>query len=232
MDSSKDKADVSKINSNEESKGSFSARPNFLSNLEDDMDDFSANAFKWTNGEFLPSTLKFLPEEVGFSPGVVNSLVNKTPFKCFLVFVDKKMIKLIVKQTNLYAEQVKDNSAVGNKRDNNYKQATMSDIYVFLGLTLLMAHITKNKIQDYWAIDEYLSTPIFPRLMARDRYWELWSYFHFNDNSLNANASRLFKVELIVSHLQAKFSEVLKPFQNLCIDKLLLLFKGRLKFKQ
>ena len=229
MQTSQDKDEFFEIYGDEGSQDSLSSRDNFSSDSEDDDD---ADAFEWTDGEFLPAPLEFLSNQVGFEPSIVDSVTNKTPFECFSIFVDKSMIQLIVKQTNLFAKQVKDNSGVGKKKANNYKKATMKDIYVFLSLTLLMAHIRKNRMQDYWAVDEYITTPIFPKVMARDRYWELWTYLHFNDNSLNPNASRLFKIEPIVEMLKAKFSQVLKPYQNLCIDESLLLFKGRLKFKQ
>jgi len=35
-----------------------------------------------------------------------------------------------------------------------------------------------------------------------------------------------------VNHLQSRYKACFSPYQNLCIDKLLLLYKGRLKFKQ
>jgi hypothetical protein len=43
---------------------------------------------------------------------------------------------------------------------------------------------------------------------------------------------KLYKIQPVISHLRSAFSEAFTPFQNLCIDKSLVLFKGRLNFKQ
>ena len=40
------------------------------------------------------------------------------------------------------------------------------------------------------------------------------------------------KIKLVIVHVQSKFSAVLTPGKNPCIDKSLLLWKGRLRFKE
>src|SRR5688500_7029844 len=108
----------------------------------------------------------------------------------------------------------------------------MEDIYLFIAVTMLMAHVTKHRIQDYWSVDEYISTPIFLQIMTRDRYLQLWTYLHFHNNQLSNNSDRLFKIRPVINHLKEKFRDIFMPFQNLCINELLMLYKGRLKFKQ
>ena len=40
------------------------------------------------------------------------------------------------------------------------------------------------------------------------------------------------KIKSVIGHVQSKFSAVLTPRKNLCIDESLLLWEGRLRFKQ
>ena len=54
---------------------------------------------------------------------------------------------------------------------------------------------------------------------------------HFVNNDEN-NSNKLHKILPIVRHMQERFRQLFKPFQNLCVDESLLLWKGRLSFKQ
>ena len=94
-----------------------------------------------------------------------------------------------------------------------------------------MAHVKKYRIKDYWSSDRLIATPIFNDLMPRDRFLLLLRYLHFNDNSLRSE-DRLFKIKPVVKHLREKFGSTLVPYRNLCVDESMMLWKGRLQFKQ
>ncbi|KAK7494474.1 hypothetical protein BaRGS_00014366 [Batillaria attramentaria] len=62
-------------------------------------------------------------------------------------------------------------------------------------------------------------------------------FLHFNDNAgLPARGDpdydRLYNIRPVVDYLFAKFQEVYEPRQAVCVDKSLLLWKGRLIFRQ
>ncbi|CAK9796635.1 PiggyBac transposable element-derived protein 4 [Anthophora quadrimaculata] len=67
--------------------------------------------------------------------------------------------------------------------------------------------------------------------MSRDRYLTLLSKLHFVDHN-EQSSGRLHKINSVSSKLKKSFKDSFSPFQNLCIDESLLLFKGRLAFKQ
>ena len=135
------------------------------------------------------------------------------------------MIKNIANKTNCYAGQKENKKKIGEKKDHEWNIATMEEIYIFLGLTLLMAHVKKNRMQDYWAVDEFLATPIFGALMPRNRYFQLWTYLHFTNNlEHTSSSSRLYKIEPIVRKLQTRFKSVFHSYQNFCMDESLMLF--------
>ena len=72
--------------------------------------------------------------------------------------------------------------------------------------------------------------------MPRNRFQSILMFLHFADNSqYNVNypdRDRLFKVRPIVDFLVSKFKMVYTPEVNVSIDEELLLWKGRLGFKQ
>lgn len=96
---------------------------------------------------------------------------------------------------------------------------------------MLMAHERKGTIAEYWPINPLLSTPAFSK-MSRNRFLLILRFLHFSDNEDQTHGDRLHKVRSVLSTLRKSFQEALSPFQDVCIDESLLLFKGRLSFTQ
>ena len=68
--------------------------------------------------------------------------------------------------------------------------------------------------------------------MTRDRYFTLLGMLHFA-HDLGVTNDRLCKMRNIHNNMLRKtFSDSFQPYQRLCIDESLLLYKGRLSFKQ
>ncbi|EFN69996.1 PiggyBac transposable element-derived protein 4, partial [Camponotus floridanus] len=111
---------------------------------------------------------------------------------------------------------------------------TKDEFEFFLSLSILMGHVRKGDLKDYWSTDPLLHTPIFRQTMTRDRYLQLLRNLHFQNNEDDSEIVNhpLQKIKPVIDHLQSKFLAVLIPGKNLCIDENLLLWKGRLRFKQ
>ncbi|KAG8238844.1 hypothetical protein J437_LFUL018293 [Ladona fulva] len=77
-----------------------------------------------------------------------------------------------------------------------------------------------------------IRTPIFGELMSRDRYLMILQMLHFSDNNVPSEGDWLHKIRPVADPLCRAFKNTLVPFQNLCINESLMLFKGRLFFKQ
>jgi hypothetical protein len=73
---------------------------------------------------------------------------------------------------------------------------------------------------------------MFGKLISRARYLLLLRLIHFCDNSQQIHDERLYKIQMVISDVQKNFKDSLIPFSNLAIDESLLLWKGRLSFKQ
>lgn len=68
--------------------------------------------------------------------------------------------------------------------------------------------------------------------MARDRFLNILMTLHFSDNDQQPKGDRLFKIRKLHDYLRDKFKQLYVPNQNVSIDESLLLFEGRLSFKQ
>ena len=88
----------------------------------------------------------------------------------------------------------------------------------------------------YLSSDDLYQTRIFGETMTRDRCLLLLCFLYFaNNNDLNPkdrDRDHLGKIRPLVNLVQARCSAVYSPRKDLCVDESLLLFKGRLAFKQ
>jgi hypothetical protein len=119
-----------------------------------------------------------------------------------------------------------------SSRLQSWKNTTPEELYVFFAVTMLTARVKKLKIAEYWSKDPLISTHQFTDYMSRDRYLLLLRLQHLSDNETQIPGDRLYKLKPIVDRLRNVFSEVFIPFQNICIDESLMLFRGRLLFLQ
>lgn len=180
------------------------------------------------------------PPDIPFTgqSGVQVDTQGFEPIDYFTLFINDDLVNYLVTETNLFAEQfICDNNLKRRSRVHEWYPTNPKEMKEFLGITFLMGIIQKPNIQMYWSNDPLYSTPIFKQVMKRDRYLLLLKFLHFNDNDNmpgrdEPNPNQLYKIRPLVDHLFEKFQEVYTPSKQVCIDKSLLLWKGRLHFNQ
>jgi len=67
--------------------------------------------------------------------------------------------------------------------------------------------------------------------MPRNRYCQILRFLHFQNNEIVSDHP-LRKIKTVINYLKTKFSSIYAPGEKLCIDESLVLWKGRLAFKQ
>ena len=151
------------------------------------------------------------------------SISGSKPINYFEYFFYSLLIERILDETNCYYESQ-------NREDRKSHQTTGSshtkdEFERFLGLSILMGHIRKSDLKDYWSKDPLFYTPIFGQIMSRDRFLAILRYLHFHDNEDTSEIAHhaLVKIKPIIDYLQTKFSAALIPGKNLCIDESLIL---------
>ena len=115
---------------------------------------------------------------------------------------------------------------------SNWQNVSATEMYTFLAFTMLSGLMGKGQIRDYWSTDPLLSTSIFSQYFKRNRYQNILRFLHFANNEDVGSNDRLKKTKPIINDLKQKFSNCVNPAQNLCIDASLMLWEGRLIFKQ
>ena len=111
------------------------------------------------------------------------------------------------------------------------RSTNRDEMWLYIYICFLMGIIHKPSIHAYWSRQHILSTPIFSRLMRRDRFKQLRKMIHFA-NPLNEDPDdELRKLRFFLEFLHSKFEENYIPEEHLAIDEYLSLWKGRLKFR-
>ena len=139
----------------------------------------------------------------------------------------------------MYANLLRDSPELAAKMDNSersllnlWKDVTVDDIWVYFCILLLTGIINKPSFHLYWSTDNIIVTPIFSRLMRRDRFEMIRSMIHFSDPLHEEPADSLRKLCSFLDELQFNFSTNYVPQQHVAVDEYLSLWKGCLHFKQ
>lgn len=178
----------------------------------------------WSKKNLNPKIYKFNSSDSGMKRQISRF---GTPLNYFELFFSEELVSFIVEKTNQYRIHKMKNSFV-----KPYEQAaTLSEIYCFFAMRLLMSRVKKLHYSEYWTKDKFLRTDIFGRIINRDRYVFLLRMLYFSEIT-TTTFDKLVKIREFCNKLRLSFQNNFNPFCNICIDESLLLYKGRLSFKQ
>jgi hypothetical protein len=155
------------------------------------------------------------------------------------LYLNDEMLEVVVTETNRYAEQfITENRANLKQYSNvkNWEDTTVNEIKTYIAMLVLMGIVYKPRINMYWSMDSILETPIFAKLMTRNRFQLLTRFIHFANNDMfdprDPDRDRLHKIRQICDIFKRQWKSVYSPGRDLSVDESLVLFKGRLAFKQ
>ncbi len=113
-----------------------------------------------------------------------------------------------------------------------WKPLQVAEMYVFMALTMLMAHVKKHRIKDYWITGDNTATPSFTKYMSRDRYLAILRHLHLVTNTDVHIRDPIWKIRVFYEMMRLRFKSFLRPFQKVVIDESLVLYRGNLHFRQ
>ena len=151
---------------------------------------------------------------------------EKTPLQVFKLFFTGVILQSIVTQTNLFA------AAKGFQL-----HLYVEELQAFIAMVIAMGMLRLPRVRDYWCTDEMLSTPWFPAVMSRDRFFKILSNLHVVGEPQQAKKGEegydvLFKVRPLIDHLAVVFPQYYKPAQHLSVDEMMIGTRCRISFLQ
>ena len=87
---------------------------------------------------------------------------------------------------------------------------------------------------DYWKNDQDLCVPFISATRTRNRFAEILSNLHVNDNLsiLEGNKDKLYKLRPLTEAINNKYRKLYNVSRRLSVDESMILFKGRHSIKQ
>ena len=97
-----------------------------------------------------------------------------------------------------------------------------------------MGHCQHHRFKE-WSREEQYCTPFYSNVMARNCFFHIFRFLHFENNDNppnhdNPNYDRLWKTQKILDTVNNKFCEVYNPTEHLAVDEVIVLYKGRVVF--
>ena len=98
-----------------------------------------------------------------------------------------------------------------------------------------MGDIQINRLQDYWKTDELYNLPCFRNYMSRNRFLSILRCLHFSKNPERGDlgyGDRLSKIRWLQDFFNQRIDEIYYPNKDLSLDESMVLWRGRLFFRQ
>jgi len=187
----------------------------------------STSGYAWSNRQPIVTRIPFSK-----SKGLKVFPQGNEPIDYFNLLFDDRLFELIVNETNKNAVQVLLSGSGGSSsRITAWKDTNIQEMKLFIGLLFHTGSIRLNRLEDYWKTSELFNIHFFRQHMSRNRFMLILRNLHFVDNE-NCDNSRLNKIEPIVTYFYNKMTDIYEASENLSLDESMVLFRGRLVFRQ
>jgi hypothetical protein len=165
----------------------------------------------------------------------VEPHINKdsTPSSVLMLYF-AAVLTLVVKETNRYYQKYLDMLDNGS---SSAPDITECEMFLFLVIIVQMGHDIRDSLKHYWTVTEQFCTPFYSKTMTHDRFLHILRYLHFSNNQ-NANDNndpnygRLRKIRRIFDMVNEVYSKYHFPTEHLTVDEVIILYKGKVNFKQ
>ena len=173
----------------------------------------------------------FTGNRVGAVPGTE---VYPNPAQCFKAFVDEEVMRWIGDCTNDRGAswcQEKGRDVINGVK---WRPVDVEELYIYFALTLVMGIHVLPKLHMYWGTHPIWGGPeIFHHcVMSRGRFLNITKFLRFGKISEASKSNPRGRLEDYLDILRRKCQAKIEPGEHIAIDEALILYKGRLYFKQ
>lgn len=186
-----------------------------LNEIRNDSTEFKSMRWKKKNlqvhvNEVVFRGVKEMPSDL---------MALKTPYQCFKYFVTDEFLQNLADQMNLYACQ---------KNIDTRFTTNAQELRQFIGILFFMSVYRYPNVRSYWGKYGFQT---ISETMSLNRFEEIRSFLHFNDDSIAIPSGRpghdkLHKVRPLVKYFNERFVSV-PMLQRLCIDEQMCCTKMR-----
>lgn len=156
---------------------------------------------------------------------------NTSPIEIFNRFFPLSTIEQLVERTNKYGAALcnMNRPHTRHSRKRTFNPTSIGEMKRFLGLCILQSHVETPNIRKLFTFSDPLYYhPIFNHCMSGRRFEQLLRCLCVYEG----NAKGINKVLDFANHMITIFQSLYKPHKQLSLDESMLLFRGRLSFRQ
>lgn len=98
-----------------------------------------------------------------------------------------------------------------------------------------MGNVRMKRLQDYWKRDPLFHCKAIASSMSRNRFLVVLRSLHFAENPNPATPppeDRLYKIRPVINYFNERMADVYYPGRELSLDESMVLWRGRLTFRQ
>ena len=145
----------------------------------------------------------------------------------------KTVVPELVQRSNDYVLQVINSSRPLRRKSvlNKWKEVTLLEMKKFFGLVFHMGLVAMPSYRAYWSRSRLDKNDMFPSVMSRERFQSIMRFLHFGDEPQQPD-DPWAKVRFLINHLNNTMSEIYTPHKDLSLDESMMLWRGRLVFRQ
>ncbi|XP_054259854.1 piggyBac transposable element-derived protein 4-like [Macrosteles quadrilineatus] len=172
------------------------------------------------------------PQQFEFTGQEKVNIETTDPIAIFSSIFDDALMDKIVAWTNKRAATSRGEPLPKYAALNRWTDVTREELKTFLGLTILMGNVDIPTLKHYWSKDPLYEHPIFGSTMARNRYESILQCLCFYDRDTDPTNHKMHKIDQVLNHVLENCNKVYSPGKNLSLDEAMVLFRGRLSFRQ
>ncbi|XP_012273615.1 piggyBac transposable element-derived protein 4 [Orussus abietinus] len=151
-------------------------------------------------------------------------------------YLDDHLISIIVKETNLYADQFLQShpNLKPRSRMRKWYSTTNNEVRCFIAILILQGIVKKPALDMYFLKREIICSPFFGKIFSADRFLLLCKFLYFENNAPHNDmpSKKLCKIKTVLEYVINKCKSLYTPKMDICIDESLLMWKGRLSWRQ
>ncbi|XP_065658117.1 piggyBac transposable element-derived protein 4-like [Hydra vulgaris] len=170
---------------------------------------------------------------------VNGDIKNSDPLELFEYIITNELCEYIAEQTNIYFNQMTGGKVFQRssrifKFINSGAIFTSRDIRLHFAVIIYCGIIRKPKLRMYYTKSKLFETPGFKSILSQNKLLLLERFLHFVDISsfVDKSYTKDIKIKYIQEYIVNRWKIMLLPGRDISIDESLLLWKGRLSFKQ
>lgn len=199
--------------------------------IRNDLNDGKGpvNEFDWSDDVPIIKPFDF-NEDTGLQ---VEAPDGDDPLFFFNLFINDELLQEIVDRSNAYADRVINSSRPLRRNSilNTWNNVTLEEMRQFLGLIFHMGLVAMPSYRCYWSTDRLYKNELFKSVMSRNRFQSIMRFLNFGEEPSFQN-DRLSKVRFLLNHLNSTVADVYTPEKELSLDESMMLWRGRLVFRQ